>query len=82
MRIRGDAIKVIPTWDGRRREPGSEPGAGGEGGRYAQAVVHNCSGGPEAEWNSQRCAGFCVVLFLFDLGLKLLLFSTAAETEW
>lgn len=74
MRIEGNAIKVIPTW-----EPGSEPGASGEGDRYAQTVVYNCSGVPEAEWNSQRCAGLCVVLFLFDLGLKLLLLSTAAE---
>lgn len=39
MRGGPKAIKVIPTWDGRRREPGSEPVGRGEGGQYAQAAL-------------------------------------------
>lgn len=61
MRIGENEIKVIPTWDGGRREPGSEPGGSGEGGYYDQAVVYDCSGVPEVEWKSQSCAGFCFV---------------------
>ena len=79
MRIGENEIKVIPTWDGGRREPGSEPGGSGEGGYYDQAVVYDCSGVPEVEWKSQSCAGFCFVLLLLGLVLKLPLLSTAAE---